>query len=37
MVNRHNRLIVTFHVLSDAFLGVAAFLLAYADGGVRPS
>ena len=30
MVNRHNRLLVTFHVLSDALLGVLAFLLAYA-------
>jgi len=29
MVNRHNRLLVTFHVLSDALLGVTAFLLAY--------
>jgi Undecaprenyl-phosphate glucose phosphotransferase len=29
VVNRHNRLLVTFHVLSDAMLGVAAFLLAY--------
>src|SRR5260221_12117201 len=29
MVNRHNRLIVTFHVLSDAMLGVTAFILAY--------
>jgi Undecaprenyl-phosphate glucose phosphotransferase len=30
VVNRHNRLLVTFHVLSDALLGVLAFLLAYA-------
>ncbi len=30
MVNRHNRLLVTFHVLSDALLGVTAFVLAYA-------
>jgi Undecaprenyl-phosphate glucose phosphotransferase len=30
MVNRHNRLLVTFHVLSDAVLGVTAFILAYA-------
>ncbi len=30
MVNRHNRLLVTFHVLSDALLGVTAFILAYA-------
>ena len=29
MVNRHNRLLVTFHVASDALLGVSAFLLAY--------
>jgi len=29
MVNRHNRLLVTFHVLSDALLRVTAFLLAY--------
>ena len=29
MVNRHNRLLVTFHVLSDALLGVTAFILAY--------
>src|SRR6185436_12786102 len=27
---RHNRLLVTFHVVSDALLGVAAFILAYA-------
>jgi Undecaprenyl-phosphate glucose phosphotransferase len=26
---RHNRLLVTLHVLSDAFLGMFAFLLAY--------
>jgi Undecaprenyl-phosphate glucose phosphotransferase len=30
MVNRHNRLLVTFHVLSDAALGVSAFIIAYA-------
>jgi Undecaprenyl-phosphate glucose phosphotransferase len=30
MVNRHNRLLVTFYVLSDALLSVAAFILAYA-------
>jgi Undecaprenyl-phosphate glucose phosphotransferase len=30
MVNRHNRLLVAFHVLSDTFLGIVAFLLAYA-------
>src|SRR5215471_17003183 len=29
MVSRHNRLLVTFHVLSDAMLGVTAFILAY--------
>ena len=29
MVNRHNRLLVGFHVLSDAGLGVTAFILAY--------
>lgn len=27
---RHNRLLVIFHVISDAFLGLAAFILAYA-------
>jgi Undecaprenyl-phosphate glucose phosphotransferase len=30
MVNRHNRLLVTFHVLSDALLGLTAFIIAYA-------
>ncbi len=30
MVNRHNRLLATFHVLSDALLGVSAFIIAYA-------
>jgi len=29
MVSRHNRLLVTFHVLSDALLGVTAFIIAY--------
>src|SRR6201987_6107492 len=29
MVNRHNRLLVTFHVLTDALLGVSAFMIAY--------
>jgi Undecaprenyl-phosphate glucose phosphotransferase len=29
VVNRHNRLLVIFHVLSDAMLGVTAFILAY--------
>ena len=30
MVNRYNRLLVTFHVLSDSMLGVSAFIIAYA-------
>jgi len=30
MVVRHNRLLVTFHVISDALLGVTAFIIAYA-------
>jgi Undecaprenyl-phosphate glucose phosphotransferase len=30
VLNRHNRLLVTFHVLSDALLGMAAFILTYA-------
>jgi len=29
VVNRHNRLLVAFHVLSDSLLGITAFLLAY--------
>ena len=29
MVNRHNRLLVTFHVLTDALLAVSAFIIAY--------
>jgi Undecaprenyl-phosphate glucose phosphotransferase len=29
MVRRHNRLLVAFYVLTDAILGVAAFVLAY--------
>jgi len=29
-VNRHNRLLVAFHILSDAMLAVTAFILAYA-------
>jgi Undecaprenyl-phosphate glucose phosphotransferase len=29
VVNRHNRLLVAFHVLSDAGLGVTAFIIAY--------
>ncbi len=30
MVNRHNRLLVIFHILSDALLGLTAFVIAYA-------
>ena len=30
MLNRHNRLLVTFHVLSDALLAITAFIIAYA-------
>jgi Undecaprenyl-phosphate glucose phosphotransferase len=30
MVNRYNRLLVTFHVLGDSVLGVSAFIIAYA-------
>ena len=30
MLNRHNRLLVTFHVVSDALLAVTAFIIAYA-------
>jgi Undecaprenyl-phosphate glucose phosphotransferase len=40
MVNRHNRLLVTFYVLSDAVLSVTAFILAYAlrfHSGVIPA
>ena len=29
-MNRHNRLLVAFHILSDAMLAVTAFILAYA-------
>jgi Undecaprenyl-phosphate glucose phosphotransferase len=29
-VIRHNRLLVTFHIFSDALLGVCAFIIAYA-------
>jgi len=29
MVNRYNRLLVTFHVLTDSMLGVSAFIVAY--------
>jgi Undecaprenyl-phosphate glucose phosphotransferase len=30
MVKRHNRLLVAFHVITDAILGMMAFVLAYA-------
>jgi Undecaprenyl-phosphate glucose phosphotransferase len=30
MVKRHNRLLVAYHVVSDALLGLTAFVLAYA-------
>jgi len=30
MLNRHNRLLVTIYVLSDALLGMSAFVVAYA-------
>jgi Undecaprenyl-phosphate glucose phosphotransferase len=30
VVNRHNRLLVLFHVLSDALLALTAFIIAYA-------
>ena len=30
MVRRHNRLLVAFHVISDALLGLSAFIVAYA-------
>src|SRR5262245_18875880 len=30
MLNRHNRLLVTIYVLSDALLGMSAFIVAYA-------
>ncbi|HEY7441395.1 MAG TPA: undecaprenyl-phosphate glucose phosphotransferase, partial [Vicinamibacterales bacterium] len=29
MLRRYNRLLVTFYVVSDAFLGALAFVLAY--------
>src|SRR5262245_7954885 len=29
MLNRHNRLLVTFYVLTDALIGVSAFIIAY--------
>src|SRR5438309_1526494 len=29
MLSRHNRLLVTFYVLSDSLLGVTAFIIAY--------
>src|SRR6188474_2008282 len=30
MVKRHNRLLVAYHIIADALLGITAFLLAYA-------
>jgi Undecaprenyl-phosphate glucose phosphotransferase len=30
MLGRHNRLLVAFHVVSDALLGLSAFIIAYA-------
>ncbi len=30
MVNRHNRLLVAFHIVSDALLGLTGFIIAYA-------
>jgi Undecaprenyl-phosphate glucose phosphotransferase len=39
MVRRHNRLLVAFHIATDAVLGMLAFLLAYAirfDSGLIP-
>ena len=30
MLGRHNRLLVVFHVISDALLGLSAFIIAYA-------
>ena len=30
MMIRHNRLLVAFHVISDALLGMSAFIIAYA-------
>src|SRR4051794_30146199 len=30
MLGRHNRLLVVFHVASDALLGLSAFIIAYA-------
>jgi Undecaprenyl-phosphate glucose phosphotransferase len=39
MVRRHNRLLVAFHVTTDAVLGMVAFLLAYVirfDSGLIP-
>src|SRR5712692_1235867 len=29
MVNRHNRLLVAFHIATDAALGISAFIIAY--------
>jgi Undecaprenyl-phosphate glucose phosphotransferase len=39
MVRRHNRLLVAFHIVTDAVLGMVAFLLAYVirfDSGLIP-
>ena len=39
MVKRHNRLLVLFHVVTDAVLGMVAFLMAYVirfDSGLIP-
>ncbi len=39
MVRRHNRLLVAFHIATDAVLGMVAFLLAYVirfDSGLIP-
>jgi Undecaprenyl-phosphate glucose phosphotransferase len=30
MLNRHNRLLITFYIVSDALFGVTAFIIAYA-------
>src|SRR5207302_6310237 len=29
MLNRHNRLLVSIHVITDALMGVSAFIIAY--------
>jgi len=39
MVKRHNRLLVAFHIVTDAVLGMVAFLVAYVirfDSGLIP-